>query len=374
MTRGITIKKCIAFFSCLIIAVSFAMFTSPGTSMAAAGLSLTTSSSSVQVGQTLTITVQTNTNGGEVTAFSGIITYPTNVFEWVRMGYDSVVCPMGVRSHDTDPTDGTFQFSCGRYDNLTMSGQVVHVILKAIAPANGSIGLSSCSALLNGTYVTGGCTGTTYTVITPGQATPPPNSTPTPAVSSTPLPTLKPTEAPAPTSTPLTATQALKGAETPQDNKNPPVQPVVPVTQHFIDNTPKIQDTPAPEDDSAVGTPERQTVSAAFQSLFQSFQEVKTVQKDTPGLIVVLISLIPFLLFALAAIFFLYRLYALEKRRRRSMDQLLELGLSEISSLEGKIDLLGEKGPDGIEQYKEEFKKAKENILGQLKPSKERKK
>jgi hypothetical protein len=42
--------------------------------------------------------------------------------------------------------------------------------------------------------------------------------------------------------------------------------------------------------------------------------------------------------------------------------------LAELAALEGKLDLLGEKGSKGKAQYQEEFKRAKENILRQLKP------
>ena len=50
------------------------------------------------------------------------------------------------------------------------------------------------------------------------------------------------------------------------------------------------------------------------------------------------------------------------------LDRLFEMELNELAALEGKMDLLGEKGVKGREQYREEFKKAKENILRQLRP------
>ena len=43
--------------------------------------------------------------------------------------------------------------------------------------------------------------------------------------------------------------------------------------------------------------------------------------------------------------------------------------LSELAALEGKMDLLAEKGASGREQYRQEFEKTKEKILRQLKPN-----
>ena len=81
-----------------------------------------------------------------------------------------------------------------------------------------------------------------------------------------------------------------------------------------------------------------------------------------------MLTLIPLLALSLAIVFFIYRLYILERRRRRTLDRLFEMELSELSALEGKMDLLAEKGTKGREEYRQEFEKSKEAILRQIHP------
>jgi hypothetical protein len=114
---------------------------------------------------------------------------------------------------------------------------------------------------------------------------------------------------------------------------------------------------------------EKRTIVQAFRDLLDSVQKFKDARKDVSGAVALLIALIPVLLIALAITFFAYRLYLLERRRRRTLDRLFEMELAELAALEGKMDLLSEKGTKGKELYKEEFQKAKDNILRQLRPS-----
>jgi hypothetical protein len=86
------------------------------------------------------------------------------------------------------------------------------------------------------------------------------------------------------------------------------------------------------------------------------------------GALAILVTIIPFIIILIAIAFMIYRLFLLERRRKRTLDRLFEVELSELAALEGKLDLLGEKGIKGREQYREEFKKAKENILRQIRP------
>jgi hypothetical protein len=99
-----------------------------------------------------------------------------------------------------------------------------------------------------------------------------------------------------------------------------------------------------------------------------SIREIGKSPNSTISSVAFLITLLPFLALLFGAVFLGFRLYVLEQRRRRTMDRLFEMELAELAGLEGKMDLLAEKGQKGREQYKEEFEKAKENILRQVKP------
>lgn len=364
MNRGFIGNQFRIYFSLLFLAASFLVL-KPQPVQAAAGLYLTSSSNSVEVGQTVSISIYVNTNGASANTYSGSISYPAANFEGVRGSYTGSICKIPIEQ--PDPVDGSANFTCGSPGGYTGTGLVGFIVLKATNPGSGNIGLSNCKVLANdgsGTNIGGGCTGVSYSVVGTGQSP----ATSTTGGVKTPLPTLKPaTTQPSSVGT-SPATQAEKPAETPKETIPEQFVPPVPTTQKLSEENRKIQSESAPQEE--VGTPEKRTVSAAFQNLFDSFQEVKTVKKDTPGLIVILVSLAPFLLIGIAALYFLFRLYSLEKKRKRTMDQILEMGLSEIAALEGKLDLLSMKGGEGKELYKEEFKKAKENLQNKLQPAK----
>jgi hypothetical protein len=102
--------------------------------------------------------------------------------------------------------------------------------------------------------------------------------------------------------------------------------------------------------------------------VFGSLREFGQLKGNINGLAALLLTLIPFLILAFGTVFLVYRLYILERRRRRTLDRLFELELAELAGLEGKMDLLAEKGAKGREQFRAEFETAKANILRQLKP------
>jgi hypothetical protein len=125
--------------------------------------------------------------------------------------------------------------------------------------------------------------------------------------------------------------------------------------------------TPSPGSTSAT-TSTKKSFLQSIKDVFGSLKDVPKLFGQAAGVFAVLLILIPVLALILAIVYLIYRLYILERRRRRILDRLFEMELSELASLEGKLDLLSDKGAKGREQYKEEFEEAKERILRQLKP------
>jgi hypothetical protein len=342
---------------------------------------------SVQTGNTFNVSVYVNTGGASANSFSGKISYPGGLFEGIRGSYSGSVCSLQVTS--ADPSGGQASFTCGTPSGFNGTGMVVYIVLKATSEGSGTFGLSNCQVLANdgkGTNITGGCSGSPVTVTgqtvaatpTPAPPTAVPTATPV-VVGATPRPTAtpKPGTTPKPTPTPTpSVNQDTKPVESPNTDTPAGENPAPPPAEGLseADKNAAPADPNAPQGIKEGETveeetnSERRTIASAFQDLFGSLGELKNLQKDIPGLAVVLLSLVPVLGFSLAIVFFVYRLYLLERRRRRTLDRLFELELNELAALEGKLDLLSQKGSKGKEQYQEEFKKAKENILRQLRP------
>ncbi|MBU6389706.1 hypothetical protein KGQ71_04300 [Patescibacteria group bacterium] len=386
--------------------IAAAWFFSLGVSpaLAAASLSVGASSSST-VGNTITVTISVNTGGQSANAFQGTLSYPTSLVEGVSGNFAGSICTLPVTS--PNPSGGSATFSCGTPGGFTGTGVVATIILRANGPGTATLGLSGCQVLANdgkGTDITGGCSGTSVAIA--GNATPAPTPVPTPTPTpapSTPTTTPAPTPTPAPavtsnhssgsssssTSTSTTSTkpvvtpkptptpipsQQTKSAETPAPTpapNNPSPPPVEPLSSSAAAATPpppvNVTTVKAAGSGSSTATT-RRSISTAFQDVLKSLKELKSVPKDVTGLIAVIFTGVPFLIAVVALLFFAYRLYLLERRKRRTMDRLFEMELSELSALEGKLDILSEKGTKGREQYREEFQKAKDNILRQLRP------
>lgn len=376
----------LALFAAFLIALAPALVMQVPVAQAAASMYIS-APSSVIVGNTVTLNISVNTNGASANSFDGTVSYPAGLFEGVRGSYSGSICTLQISQ--PDPSGGTANFTCGRPGGYTGTGLVVSVVLKAIAAGSGTFGLSGCQVLANdgqGTSITGGCSGSSVTVT--GSAAPNPTPTPPPANNPTPTPnsgggtnpTPRPSSTPRPSATPKPGTtptpnvnQATQGAEQPnvpgetsQDPANPDVTPLSDADKALDPNAqePIEGSSEEPQPD----TTQRRSIATAFGDFMNSFKELGSLKKDIPGLAVVLISLIPVLGMTLAAVFFLYRIYIMERRRRRTLDRLFEMELSELAALEGKLDLLAEKGAKGREQYRQEFQQAKENILRQLRP------
>ncbi|HSI20501.1 MAG TPA: cohesin domain-containing protein [Verrucomicrobiae bacterium] len=358
-----------------ILAIPLAALHKPEPAQAAASM-FVSGASSVTVGQDISVTIYVNTGGASANAFDAHFSYPTNLFEGVRGTYSGSVCTLQISS--ADPSGGGADISCGKPSGYTGTGLVATVVLKALTAGSGNFGLSSCQVLANdgaGTDITGGCSGKSVTVTGAGevaQATP----TPTPTPGSTLAPTADPSKAPrvtptpkptttpkvTPTPTPGGPAAPVAGATTPEPT--PPINPPEATLLPESTPTPDASATPEPETPQT----ERRSIGQAVRDVFGTLGDFKSLTGDTTGAIALLLTMIPALALAFAIMVLVYRLYLLERRRRRTLDRLFELELSELASLEGKLDLLAEKGAKGKEQFKEEFKAAKENILRQIKP------
>ena len=318
--------------------------------------------SSVTVGQTVTVNVMVNTNGQSANSFDATISFPANLFDPVR-GATGSVCNLYVSQ--PDPSQNPDEFQCGKSNGFTGSGSIGSIVLTAKAAGSGSFGLRDCQVLANdgqGTDITGGCSGSGVSVSAP--ATPPPAAA-APVKSSTPKPAASASAKPSSSQTP-------KPAETPQ-TPVPTVAPTPPPVQPLPSQAPASKTAASAVPTAASGSnapaPEqRRTVGKALSDLFASFKTIGKSPKDVTGTVALLLALLPTMAIFLAILFFLYRLLAMEKRRRKTLDRLFEMELSELSALEGKMDLLSEKGAKGKEQYKEEFEKAKANILREIHP------
>lgn len=366
-TRFIFVYLAISIF------IFWPFFGFPSTTKAASASMYLSASSGVTVGDSVPVAVNINTNGLSANSFEATISYPANLFNGVRGTFSGSICTLPVTQ--PNPTAGSATFTCGTPGGFTGTGLVATIYLDAIASGSGSLGLSACTVLANdgkGTDITGGCSGSAITVNL--KPTPPP-STPTPTPASTPVPTPTPKLA-TPVPLQVKPNQTLKPAETPRGTPTP----TPPLTPPPVVNLPATTATPTPvsSSSSSSGTSTssnlsssstgKRTISSAFRDLFNNIKTFKFSKTDLSGLVALLLTLIPFLALLFALALLIYRLYLLERHRKRTMDRLFEMELSELAALEGKMDLLSEKGSKGKEEYKQEFESSKERILRQLRP------
>jgi hypothetical protein len=343
----------------------------PSSTQAASASMYISASPGVTVGDSVPININVNTNGLAANSFEATISYPPNLFNGVRGSFSGSICTLPVTQ--PNPTAGSATFACGTPGGFTGTGLVATIYLDAIASGSGNFGLSACTVLANdglGTDITGSCSGSAITVNL--KPTPPP-STPTPTPAPTPVPTPTPKLA-TPVPLQVKPNQTPKAAETPRGTPTP----TPPLTPPPVVNLPATTATPTPVSAPSGGTSTssnlasssttKRTISSAFQDLFNNIKTFKFSKTDLSGLVALLLTLIPFLALLFALALLIYRLYLLERHRKRTMDRLFEMELSELASLEGKMDLLSEKGSKGKEEYKQEFESSKERILRQLRP------
>lgn len=310
-------------------------------------------------GDVVVFNINVSTGGQSANAFQGTFSYPTNLFEGISGTFSGSICSLPIQV--PDPSGGTASFSCGKPSGYNGNGIVARITLKVIAAGSGAFQLSNCQVLANdglGTNITGDCLTTNVTTI--GViVTPVPTPTPSDnvAVPSTPSATPKKSPTPKPSSS---STISIGGQTTPTPTITPP--PIV-----SLEETPTPEATPEATPPPEV-EPEKRTVGQAIQDIFSASRNIGKLGGNLTGVVALLIAVVPFLALLLAILYLAYRLYMMERRRKRTLDRLFEMELAELAALEGKLDLLGEKGSKGKAQYQEEFKRAKENILRQLKP------
>lgn len=338
----------------------------PEKALAAASLYIS-APGQVYVGDTVTITVSVNTGGQAANAFEGNISYPGSLLEGVRGNYTGSICTLPITQ--PEPSGGGATFSCGTPSGYTGTGKVATVVFTATASGTASFGLSGCSVLANdgaGTSITGGCSGASTTVLSKGEPTPPPAVDPAQPASTTPAaaaatakPKATPTPKPSGTAKPA---ETSKTTPPPTDPTPPPVEALVatPTPEGSTETPAAAEATPATDSN-------KRSMSEAVRDVFASLKNVKKIGTEITGMLAILLLVIPALGLALAIAYLIYRLYILERRRKKTLDRLFEMELSEFAALEGKLSLLSGNSKDKA-QYMEEFRKSKENILKQLKP------
>ena len=320
----------------------------------------------VTVGESVTISVNVNTGGQAANAFEGVVSYPQGLLEGVRGSYSGSICTLPITT--PEPGGGSATFSCGTPSGYTGTGKVATIVFTATSGGTATFGLSGCSVLANdgaGTPITGGCSGASVNINVKAVATPVPTAAPAAPAAAT-------TTSSSPTKTP-TPTPKNSGTPKPAENSKatpPPADPTPPPTEVLV-ATPTPEGTQAePEaEPSATPTPSsnKRSMSEAVRDVFSSLSNLKKIGDQVTGVIAILLLIIPALGLGLAIAYLLYRLYILERRRKKTIDRLFEMELNEFATLEGKLDLLSGNSKDK-EQYMEEFRKAKESILKQLKP------
>jgi len=347
---------------------------------AAASMSVS-ASSPIRVGDTIGVAIYVNTGGQSANSFDAHFSYPSSLLDPVRGSTTGSVCNIWITQ--PDPGGVGADISCGKPGGFSGSGLLATVYLSAKADGTATFGLSSCTVLANdgqGTDISGGCSGKSITINPVTAAATPPPTTPTPSQT----PTYNPVNTPKPVTTPKapasiapvggTATQKPAGTSAPTDTAQSPEStptPTPPPAEALPSTSPTptiVIDTSDAGADTGTSDTQKRTISSAFSDVFKSLGDLKHVSGDATGLIALLLAMIPVLGLLCAILFLVYRLFALDRVRRRSMDRLFEMELSELAALEGKMDLLAEKGNKGREQYREEFRLAKEHILRQIKP------
>ena len=328
---------------------------------AAADMAVSTNNTVYSYGDVVTVTISVNTGGQSANAFQGKFTYPASLFEGVSGSFSGSICSLPIQV--PEPTGGVANFSCGKPYRFKGTGTVAKVTLRVIAQGNAALKIDNCEVLANdglGTNITGGCSDKNVETLGPSPSpTVDPNYVPSPTP--TPKPKKSPTPTPSPTIKPSSSvTIAIGGQVTPTPTITPP-----PVAELGATETPAPTEeaTAEPEQD-----PQKRTVGQAIQDIFSAGRNIGKLGGNLTGVVALLIAVVPFLALLLAILYLAYRLYMMERRRKRTLDRLFEMELAELAALEGKLDLLGEKGSKGKAQYQEEFKRAKENILRQLKP------
>ena len=319
--------------------------------VSAAASTYATSPTTVRVGDVVNVSIYVNTSGQSANTFQGTLSYPS-FLTGVRGTYSGSICNMPITQ--PDPSNGSATYSCGTTGGFNGNGLVATVVFTADAAGSGTFGMSGCKVLANdgkGTNITGGCSGTSISVVAAIAAA----ATPTPAAQSTSKPLARTS----------TSTATAKPAETPAvavvtpSPTPPPVQALASATP-----TPVLLATKTPE---AMAV-QRRSIGQALTDFLSSMHELSRTPKNMTGFVAMLLILIPLLLLLLALSFFFYRTFLLEKRRRRAQERLFELELTELAALEGKMDLLAEKGTKGREAYRQEFRKVKDTILRQIHP------
>lgn len=336
----------------------------------AAGSLYVSAPASVRVGDTITITVNVNTGGDSANAFKATFSYPAGSLEGLSGSYADSVCTLPITQ--PNPKSGSASISCGTPSGFSGTGNIATMSFRALAAGSVSLGLSGCNVLANdglGTDITGSCSGRSLSIEAAAVASPSPSVAPVNSPSPSPSASTKPKTSTTPK---VTTSQSPKNAETPKTAPSANAeQPTPPPVQAITEESP----TPTPSESPEASSENTDTASSQKRSIWQALKDnlaalknLKTAGSQISSLIAVLLILLPILALILAIVYMLYRLYILERRRRRTLDRLFEMELSEFAALEGKLDVLSTKGAKGREEYQDEFSKAKERILRQLRP------
>jgi len=156
-----SVYKAFVFFICL------TFFLTPGV-LSAATLSVSPASGTFEVGQRITVKVVVS-SASPINAISGVVSLPTGLFSVESVSKAGSLLNFWVTEPNFSNGAGTLHFegvTLGGFSGGT--GTVVTVVLRALKPGTGSATFQSGQVLANdgqGTNVTDGTTGATYSVV-----------------------------------------------------------------------------------------------------------------------------------------------------------------------------------------------------------------
>lgn len=311
----------------------------------------------VQPGQTYALNVSINTQGNAVNAIQVTILADANVvLNPSNVQFNPSVCN-GVSSV---VSQSPLTLICGSPGaGYNGAGTFVTVFgTAANAPGSATVTLSNPKAAFNAVKYPASGGAATSTIAVPV---------------ATAAPTQAPTQAPAQANPVITKqVQKTKSNVTPINGGNPGslnAQPTQVTATQLQAAQPSILVITQPP----IKLPPTESISTANgggndSNTTPTKQDLQTqVQGYFNNTLTALLFVLPILCLMIMVAFMSLRMFQMTRRRQREIELLFEHELGELAALESKMDIINEKGDKGKEEFKEEFKRTKDQILKEIK-------
>jgi len=332
-------KKIILSFFCFV----FTFFLSAFSASASSQLYFT-GSTNVEVGKTIRVQLRINTDGKKIGGISGNIIFSTELLEGLVPEIGGSLCNQWITNVST-------KFECGvkGTEGFIGDGLIYTLVFRGRNSGTTNITISNFQAFFGplGESVNEFSSGS-YQIDIYGKG-----QTPIPALTPNPTPTLTPTPLPTLTPTFPSTTGDTYGDSIDSSGDNSyGFEPLVPGQTGTIPEDP-IKSSDPIDISFAEGVDKNQ---ASIKNFFTENQRV-------------LIGFFPTLLLLMLVFHLGVKLYFTKKRRYLEIERLFENQLGTLSALEGKLDLLDQKGGQGKEKFLNEFAEAKNHLLSDVNPN-----